>query len=133
MCDLLVFDVILSRDFLKNGQNNIKYKSHILGRMEDLIERAVEIILRHDWKSWKVYHYQMWRWHFWWFTLDEYKVWEDIVSSDLKQIIIRKIDSRVKEELKKQIENLIEKYDLILRDLIGKLIKKAREEREQKK
>ena len=82
--------------------------------MEDLIKHAVEIILRHDWKSWKVYHYEMWRWYFWWSILDEYKVWEDIVSSDLKHNIIKKMDLRVKEEINKQIKLLIEKYYLIL-------------------
>ena len=102
--------------------------------MEDLIECAVEMILRHDWKSWRVYDFEMCRWKFWWFTTYEYQVWEDILSLDSKQSVIGKIDFRVKEKLRKQIEVLIEKYDLILSsDSIEKLRKRACEERELKK
>ena len=78
------------------------------------MEAAVEMMKKHSWWSWMDYHYQMWRWWFWWSTLEEYKVWENIVDSDLKQTIIEKINVRIQEENQKRSKVLIEKIDNIL-------------------
>ena len=72
-----------------------KYFTHSWTMDDVLVECAVEMAVKHDWKSWSDYHYQMWRWYFWWSTLEEYKVWEDIVDSDWKLVIIEKIDIRI--------------------------------------
>ena len=60
-----------------------------------------------------------------------YEIWNDVDSSDVKHELIGNIKIKVKEDLKKELQDLVEKYGLILdSDRIDLLLEKAVEERE---
>lgn len=98
---------------------------------DELVDRVVNVILQHGFKSWKVYDFEIQRWYCVWNTTEVYEIWNAVDSSDVKYELIGDIKIKVREGLKKELQDLVEKYGLILdSDRIDLLLEKAVEERE---
>ena len=97
-----------------------------------LIERAVNVIIKYGFKSWNVYTFEVARWYFRWNTTEVYEIWKAVVDdSHASYELIEKIQERVKERLWRQLNDVVDKYGIILDHIrLGVLLEKSIEERE---